>query len=101
MSYKILFGFSRAENDFNNLVNYRLGKEKLLFGIRCAISNKWDAGELQKCPHSNAKEQARSAGAEPWPEGGSGRSRTGGTGAPHTPSVCLMVPSHLVCVQFL
>lgn len=88
MSYKILFGFGRAEHDFNNLVNHRLGMEKLLFGTRCAISNKWDAGELQKCPRSNAEEQARSSGAVPWSEGSSGRSRMGGHWCPTRPK-CL------------
>lgn len=50
MSYKTLFGFSRAENDFNNLINQRLRMEKILLGTRCAINNNWDAGELQDDP---------------------------------------------------
>lgn len=38
--YKILFGFGRAKNNFNNLVNHRLRMEKILFGTRRAINNR-------------------------------------------------------------
>lgn len=85
MSYKTLFGFSRAENDFNNLVNHRLRMEKILLGTRCAINNSWDAGELQDDP---AREPGRSsrAGAVPGAQtqGRGVPEQPMGTGAPET-----------------
>lgn len=64
MSYRILFGFGRAENDLNNLVNHRLRMEKILFGTRRAINNMWGCGRAAEVTSLSAKERAWGAGAE-------------------------------------
>lgn len=91
MSCKTLFGFSRAKNDFNNLVNHRLRMEKILLGTRCAINNNWVAGELQDDP-ARAPRRSSRAGAVPCPEHRHGQAQRlqsfteqpTGTGAPET-----------------
>lgn len=66
MSHKTLFGFSRAENDFNNLVNHRLRMEKVLLGTRCAINNNRDAGELQDDPAPVPRRSSRAGAVPCW-----------------------------------